>query len=205
LDTMVYYKIHPITPQRRILEKVVHFLRNEDGICVYPTDTVYGMGACVANPKAVDKIGKIIEKDKGRLFSFICSDFSQVSKFVKMDNRHFKLMKHYLPGPYTFILPATNYVPKKVTPKRKTVGVRIPDNAVCLELVKLLGEPMANTSINMPGGLRGDPENIIPVIEHDVDIMLDMGPLENPMHSTIIDLTGRDPVLVRQGKGVWEG
>gem|GEM_PF-1385846 len=136
---MICFKIHPVSPQRRILEKVVYALKNEDGICVYPTDTVYGMGACVTNPKAVDRIRKTIEKDKSRLFSFICSDFSQVSKFVKMNNMHFKLMKRYLPGPYTFILPATNYVPKKVTPKRKTVGVRIPDNAVCLELVKLLG------------------------------------------------------------------
>jgi tRNA threonylcarbamoyl adenosine modification protein (Sua5/YciO/YrdC/YwlC family) len=201
---MLHYTIHPITPQQRILEKAVHILKNEDGICVYPTDTVYGMGACVTNPKAVDRIGKIIEKDKGRLFSFICSDFSQMSKFVKMDNARFKLMKRYLPGPYTFILPATNYVPKKVTPKRKTVGVRIPDNPVCIGLTALLGEPLANTSISIPGGLRGDPENIIPIIEHDVEIMLDMGPLENPEGSTIIDLTGPHPVLMRQGKGIWE-
>jgi tRNA threonylcarbamoyl adenosine modification protein (Sua5/YciO/YrdC/YwlC family) len=187
---MIYYKIHPITPQRRILDKVVRILKNEDGVCVYPTDTVYGMGVCAVNPKAIDRIGKILEKDKSRLFSFICSDFTQMSKYVKIDNAHFKLMKRCLPGPYTFILPATSFVPKKVAPKRKTVGVRIPDNTVCIELVKLLGEPLANTSINMPGGLRGDPENIEPVVRHDVDVMLDMGPLENPTHSTIIDLTG---------------
>jgi tRNA threonylcarbamoyl adenosine modification protein (Sua5/YciO/YrdC/YwlC family) len=201
---MIYYKIHPITPQRRILDKVVRILKNEDGVCVYPTDTVYGMGVCAVNPKAIDRIGKILEKDKSRLFSFICSDFTQMSKYVKIDNAHFKLMKRCLPGPYTFILPATSFVPKKVAPKRKTVGVRIPDNTVCIELVKLLGEPLANTSINMPGGLRGDPENIEPVVRHDVDVMLDMGPLENPTHSTIIDLTGSQPQLVRRGKGEWE-
>jgi tRNA threonylcarbamoyl adenosine modification protein (Sua5/YciO/YrdC/YwlC family) len=200
---MIHYKIHPVTPQRRILEKAVDILKNEDGVCVYPTDTVYGMGVCAVNPKAVDRIGKILEKDKSRLFSFICADFNQMSKYVKIDNAHFRLMKRMLPGPYTFILPATNFVPKKVTPKRKTVGVRIPNNTACLELVKLLGEPLANTSINMPEGLRGDPESIEPAVRHDVDVMIDMGPLENPTGSTIIDLTGAEPVVIRQGKGIW--
>jgi tRNA threonylcarbamoyl adenosine modification protein (Sua5/YciO/YrdC/YwlC family) len=200
---MILYKIHPITPQHRILERTVSILRNENGVAVYPTDTVYGMGVCAVNPKAVDRIGKILEKDKSRLFSFICADFTQMSRYVIIDNGHFRLMKRLLPGPYTFILPATNFVPKKVTPKRKTVGVRIPNNVVCLELVKMLGEPLANTSINMPEGLRGDPDSIEPAIRHDVDVMLDMGALENPTGSTIIDLTGADPVLVRHGKGVW--
>jgi tRNA threonylcarbamoyl adenosine modification protein (Sua5/YciO/YrdC/YwlC family) len=202
---MIHYKIHPKNPQTRMLDKAVHILKNEDGICVYPTDTVYGMGACAINPKALDKICTIIEKDKNRLFSFIFSDFSQMSRYVRIDNSHFKLMKHYLPGPFTFILPATNYVPKKVSPKRRTVGVRIPDNTVCLELVRALGEPIANASIKVPGTLRGDPENIVPAIMHEVDIMLDMGPLENPTASTIVDLTAKEPVIVRHGKGVWNG
>ena len=200
---MIRYTIHPVTPQRRILDKAVYILKNEDGVCVYPTDTVYGMGVCAVNPKAIDRIGTILEKDKTRLFSFICSDFTQVSRYAKMDNADFKLMKRFLPGPYTFILPATRFVPKKVMPKRKTVGVRIPDNAVCIELVKLLGEPLANTSINMPGGLRGDPENIAQAALHGVDVMLDMGPLDNPVGSTIVDLTGGRPVVVRRGKGRW--
>jgi tRNA threonylcarbamoyl adenosine modification protein (Sua5/YciO/YrdC/YwlC family) len=202
---MVHFKIHPQNPQIRLLDKAVHILRHGDGICVYPTDTVYGMGACATNPKALDKISTIIEKDKTRLFSFICSDFSQMSKYVRIDNTHFKLMKHYLPGPYTFILPATSYVPKKVSPKRRTVGVRVPDNKVCQELVRMLGEPLANASINVPEELRGDAEAIEPVIRHEVDIFLDMGPLDNPTGSTIIDLTGGDPVVVRMGKGEWKG
>jgi tRNA threonylcarbamoyl adenosine modification protein (Sua5/YciO/YrdC/YwlC family) len=202
---MIHYKIHPENPQTRMIDKAVHILQSEDGICVYPTDTVYGMGACATNPRALDKICTIIEKDKNRLFSFIFSDFSQMSRYVKIDNAHFKLMKHFLPGPYTFILPATNYVPKKVSPKRRTVGVRIPDNTVCLALVKALGEPIANASIKVPGELRGDPENIVPVIMHEVDIMLDMGPLDRPTGSTIVDLTGGEPVVVRHGKGKWNG
>lgn len=202
---MVRYKIHPVNPQRRILEKAVYTLKHEDGICVYPTDTVYGVGACATNPKAIDRICGIIETDKTRLFSFICSDFSQMSRYVRIGNTHFKLMKHYLPGPYTFILPATSYVPKKVSPKRRTVGVRIPDNTVCLDLVRLLCEPIANASIRLNGSLRGDPDAIAPVIVHDVDIFLDAGPLDDPTGSTIIDLTGDLPAVVRQGKGEWRG
>ncbi len=201
---MLHYPVHPVNPQVRILDKAVDVLKRQNGICVYPTDTVYGMGACATNPKALDRICTIIEKDKNRLFSFVFSDFSQMSQYVRIDNAHFKLMKRYLPGPYTFILPATNYVPKKINPKRRTVGVRIPDNAVCLELVKLLGEPLANASINVAGDLRGDPENFSSVILHDVDIMLDIGPLNNPQGSTIVDLTGKEPELIREGKGTWD-
>jgi tRNA threonylcarbamoyl adenosine modification protein (Sua5/YciO/YrdC/YwlC family) len=202
---VIRYKVHPVNPQTRVIDKAVALLRHEDGICVYPTDTVYGMGACASNPRALDRISAIVDKDRARLFSFICADFSQMSRYVRVDNAHYKLMKHYLPGPYTFILPATSYVPKKVSPKRRTVGVRIPDNLVCVALVKALGEPLANASIKMQGDLRGDPENIVPVIQHQVDIMLDMGPLDTPTGSTIVDLTGAEPVVVRMGKGEWNG
>ncbi len=199
------YKIHPVNPQVRILEKTVHTLVNEGGICVYPTDTVYGMGACATNPKALDRISSIIEKDKTRLFSFICADFTQMNRYVRIDNAHFKLLKHYLPGPYTFILPATSYVPKKISPKRRTVGVRIPDNEVCLALARMLGEPLANASIKVDGALRGDPDVIAPVIMNEVDVMLDMGPLTPSVGSTIVDLTGATPAVVRMGKGPWRG
>ena len=202
---MVIYKVHPVNPQRRHLEAVAHILKHDNGIAVYPTDTVYGMGASITNAKALDRIGSILHKDKTRLFSFICSDFAQVAKYVHMSNAHFRLMKRYLPGPFTFILPATNFVPKKISPKRKTVGVRIPNCPAILQLVELLGEPLANTSIDMPGELRGDPEEVRPAVLHEVDVMLDAGPLGEPLASTIIDLTGEVPVLVRGGKGVWEG
>ncbi len=202
---MIHYNIHPVNPQIRLLEFTADILRNKDGICIYPTDTVYGMGACATNPKALDKIGSIIQKNKKRLFSFICSDFSQVSNYVKMSNTHFKLMKHYLPGPYTFILPATNYVPKKVCPKRKTVGIRIPQNTTCIELVKKLGVPLANSSLNIPGQHRGDPDNIVNSMLDDIDVILDVGVLDNPIGSTIVDLTGDQPEMIREGKGEWHG
>jgi len=163
------------------------------------------MGGCATNPKVIDKISTIVQKNKKRLFSFICSDFSQVSQYVKISNPSYKLMKHYLPGPYTFILPATNYVPKKLCPKRKTVGIRIPNNKTCIELVKNLGVPLANTSLNIPGEYRGDPSNIVNVLANDIDVMLDVGALYNPIGSTIVDLTKDLPEVVRYGKGEWHG
>jgi tRNA threonylcarbamoyl adenosine modification protein (Sua5/YciO/YrdC/YwlC family) len=201
---MVIYNIHQQNPQKRFLDSAAKILRDENGIAVYPTDTVYGMGALVTNPKAVDKIGKILNKNKELLFSFICSDFTQVAKYVHLSNGNFRLMKRYLPGPFTFILEATNLVPKKINPKRKTVGVRIPDCTVTLKLVELLGEPLANTSINLPEDKRGDPEIIRPAILNEVDVMLDAGVMEDTIGSTIIDLTGEKPVVIREGKGIWK-
>jgi len=201
---MVIYNVHPENPQKRYLDSVVHILRNEGGIAVYPTDTVYGMGACVNNAKAIDKISKIMHKNDDSLFSFICSDFTQIADYVHMSNAHFRLMKRYLPGAFTFILPATNLVPKKINPKRKTVGVRIPDNKVVLELVNYLGVPLANTSINVPKDIRGNPEEFRPAILNEVDVMLDSGAFLESIGSTIIDLTGETPELIRQGKGEWK-
>jgi tRNA threonylcarbamoyl adenosine modification protein (Sua5/YciO/YrdC/YwlC family) len=202
---MIHYNVHPVDPQIRILEIVADILTKKNGICIYPTDTVYGMGACIKNPKAIDKIGTIIKKDKKRLFSFICSDFSQVSEYVKVNNYNFKLMKHYLPGPYTFILPATNYVPKKVSPKRRTVGIRIPDCKVITSLIKIIGQPMANTSLSVSTDKRGDPGMFEDDIKDQVDVILDIGKLDDPFGSTIVDLTDNIPVLIREGKGKWYG
>ncbi|KMQ50153.1 Translation factor SUA5 [Chitinispirillum alkaliphilum] len=202
-SSLVTFDIHPKNPQKRFLEAAAKILKEKNGIAVYPTDTVYGLGTCISNPKAVDKIVTLIQKDKSRLFSFICSDFSQISNYVRLSNNHYRLMKRYLPGPYTFILNATNIVPKKITPKRRTVGVRIPDCNVTTELVKLLGEPLANTSLNLQGELRGDPYEVRNVIANNVDVMLDAGPLENPVASTVVDLTDDEPVVIRHGKGEW--
>jgi len=201
---MIIYNVHPVNPQRRLIESTARICRQEDGIAVYPTDTVYGMGACIGNARAIERIGRLLKKDPDRLFSFICNDFSQMALYVQLSNFHFRLLKRYLPGPFTFILPATNLVPKKICPKRKTVGVRIPDCRTVLDLVTALGEPLANTSINLPGDMRGNPEDVRPAVLNEGDVMLDIGPLENPVGSTIIDLTADEPVIVRQGKGIWK-
>lgn len=201
---MIIYNVHPVNPQRRLIESTARICRQEDGIAVYPTDTVYGMGACIDNGRAIERIGRLLKKDPERLFSFICNDFTQMARYVQLSNFHFRLLKRYLPGPFTFILPATNLVPKKICPKRKTVGIRIPDCRTVLDLVTALGEPLANTSINLPGGLRGNPEDVRPAVLNEVDVMLDIGPLDNPVGSTIVDLTADEPVIVRQGKGIWK-
>lgn len=198
------YNVHPQNPQKRFIEAAARVLSADGGIAVYPTDSVYGLGACVTNPKGTDRIAHLLEKDKTRPFSFICSDFSQISRYVRLSNAHYRLMKRYLPGPYTFILNATNLVPKRISPKRRTVGIRIPNSAVTLELVKLLGEPLANTSVNISGEAANDPDTIKEALRHEADIMLDAGPLDDPEPSTVIDLTADKPILVRLGKGEWE-
>jgi tRNA threonylcarbamoyl adenosine modification protein (Sua5/YciO/YrdC/YwlC family) len=200
---MTVYKVHPRNPQKRSLESAARALSADGGIAVYPTDSVYGMGACVTNPRGIDKIARLLEKDKNRPFSFICGDFSQVSRYARLSNSHYRLMKRYLPGPYTFILNATGLVPKRIVPKRRTVGIRMPDCAVALELVRLLGEPLANTSVNISGE-PADPEEIKETLRHEADVMLDAGPLEDPEPSTVVDLTGDEPVLIRLGKGAWD-
>ena len=201
---MIIHTVHPVNPQRRHIESAARICKNEGGIAVYPTDTVYGLGAALSNAKGIERIRRLLQNDEKRLFSFICSDFSQMSNYVHLSNAHFKLMKRYLPGPYTFILPATHLVPKKISPKRKTVGVRIPACPTILELVTLLGEPLANTSVNLPGRFRGDPDEVRDAVLNEVDVMLDAGPLDDPTGSTIVDLTGDEPALIRPGKGEWD-
>jgi tRNA threonylcarbamoyl adenosine modification protein (Sua5/YciO/YrdC/YwlC family) len=200
---MKIYTVHKQNPQHRYIDMAASILKNEGGIAVYPTDTVYGMGACVSNAHGIDKISRILEKDKNRLFSFICCDFSQAAQYARISNNSFRIMKHYLPGPYTFVLPATMMVPKKICPKRKTVGIRIPSCKVIQDLVTCMGEPIANTSIQLPGELRGDPEEVKLAVLNEVDIMLDIGQLEDPFGSTVVDLSEDTPQLLRQGKGVW--
>lgn len=200
---MIVYSIHPDNPQKRFIDLAVRILKLENGIAVYPTDTVYGIGAAVSNSHALDKICRFIQKDKTKVFSFLCSDFTQVDRYTRLSNTNFKLMKRYLPGPYTFILPASNLVPKKICPKRKTVGIRIPNCKVIQDLVATLDEPLANTSISLPGTLRGDPVEVKKAVSNDADILLDMGILDDPTWSTVVDLTGEIPEVIRLGKGAW--
>ena len=197
-------KIHPETPGHRQVQKAIDIFKG-GGVIIFPTDTVYGLGCDVFNHKAVERVANIkgISLDKAH-FSFICHNLSHLTDYARhVNNPTFKLMKQHLPGPYTFILPATGFVPKKISPKRKTVGVRIPDYPAIQQLVGLLDEPLANTSINIEEHLRGDPDEVGPAVSHEVEVMLDAGRLSDPVGSTIIDLTGDVPALVRQGKGAW--
>lgn len=197
-------KVHPISPQGRLMEKALESMRRSKGICIYPTDTVYGVGCAASNTKMLKEIAKILHREDNRLFSFICSDISQAEEYVKIDTPSYKLLKKYLPGPYTFILPSSNFVKKKISDKRKTVGIRIPDAPVTRDFIRMLGEPMANMSLNIPGEYRGNPDLFMtPEVINGVDVMIDAGEIEMAGGSTIVDLTGPEPVLIREGKGEW--
>lgn len=194
--------IHPETPQGRHLSRAVDVMRR-GGIIIYPTDTVYGIGCSVYDTRAIERIHAFKRRPREKPFSFICSDLSQVSEYAKVSNPAFRLMKRLIPGPYTFILPASRLkqLPRSMISKRKEVGIRVPDNRICLELVALLGHPVLNTSVqDIDGELVADPGIIEERFGRRVDLMLDGGPSITAL-STVIDLTEEAPVLVRQGAG----
>lgn len=196
-------KLYNENPNPREIQKVVDCLRN-GGLVIYPTDTVYGLGCDITNNRALEKVAKIkgVKLAKAN-FSFICSDLSNLSDYVKqIDNRTFKLLKRTLPGPYTFILPGSNNLPT-VFKKKKTVGIRVPDNNICKVIVETLGNPIVSTSIYDEDEVieyTTDPELILEKWDNSVDMVIDGGYGGN-IASTIIDLTGFEPVLVREGKG----
>ncbi len=201
-------KIYPENPNPKDIRQVVDVLKN-GGIIVYPTDTVYGLGCDITNAKAVEKVARFknVKVEKSN-FSFICSDLSHIANFSKpVSNPLFKLLKHYLPGPFTFILNANNNVPKYFKGKKKTVGVRIPDNSIIIEIVRELGNPIMSISIHDDDGIveySTDPELIHEKFKDFADLVIDGGYGDN-IPSTIVDFTEDVPVIIRQGKGIFEG
>jgi tRNA threonylcarbamoyl adenosine modification protein (Sua5/YciO/YrdC/YwlC family) len=197
-------KIHPETPSQRQIEKVVECLR-DGGIIIYPTDTVYGLGCDIFKSKAIERIARMkgIKPEKAN-FSFICHDMSQITDFTKpIDNNVFKLIKRVLPGPYTFILNANSTVPKYIQSRKKTVGIRIPDNNIPLEIVRQLGHPIMTTSIHDEDDLveyTTDPELIYEKYRDLVDIVIDGG-FGGNLASTVLDCTGTEIEIVREGLG----
>ena len=193
-------KIYIKSPHQRYVNITVEALRDGAVIC-YPTDTVYGLGASISHKSALERIYQIKKISNSKLLSFICKDLKDVSQYAYISNTSYKLMKRCVPGPYTFILPATSKTPKKLFQKRRTVGIRIPDCQVCLMLVEVLGTPIISTSIPAgPDEILNDPEEIYRRFGHQVDIILDGGILISEP-STIVDLTEDIPVIVRKGKG----
>ena len=198
-----FLKIYNDKPNEAAIKKVVEVLKN-GGLIIYPTDTVYGLGCDINNTKALEKIAKIkgIKLDKAN-FSFVCSDLSNISNYVKqIDTATFKLLKRALPGPYTFILPGGSNLPKEFK-KKTTVGIRVPDNAIAIEIVKMLGNPIVSSSIHDDDEVleySTDPELIFEKWQNLVDLVIDGGYGDN-LASTIIDLSGFEPVVLREGKG----
>ncbi|MBI4665681.1 MAG: threonylcarbamoyl-AMP synthase [Nitrospinae bacterium] len=176
------------------------------GTIIYPTDTIYGLGCDVYSKTAIEKLARIKEREPGKPFSFICENVAQISEFAFVSNWAYRLMNRLLPGPYTFILEARKTgLPKKITSKRNTVGVRIPGNAICSKLVGLVGRPIVTTSVNFSGDEPiTDPADLPVNFSSAVDLALSVGPLSSEP-STVLDLTRAEPQLIRQGKGeaIW--
>ncbi len=197
-------KIHPDNPEMRKIAKVVACLQ-QGGVVIYPTDTVYGIGCDLHNRKGIQKLIGVLGIKPNKLdLSFICHDLSQVADYVRpLSTQVFKMLKRALPGPYTFLLPAGHRVPKMLGVSKPTVGVRIPDNRITLALVQELGRPLISASIKDEDAIREytpDPQEIYQRYKNKVDIVIDGG-LSNLVPSTVIDLTGDQPQLIRQGAG----
>jgi tRNA threonylcarbamoyl adenosine modification protein (Sua5/YciO/YrdC/YwlC family) len=198
-----FLKIYEDKPNEAAIKKVVEVLRN-GGLVIYPTDTVYGLGCDITNSRALEKLAKIkgVKLEKAN-FSFVCSSLSNISDYVKqIDTATFKILKRALPGAYTFILPGNNDLPKDFR-KKKTVGIRVPDNRIAIQIVEMLGNPIVSTSIHDDDEVieySTDPELIFEKWQNQVDLVIDGGYGEN-IASTIIDLTGHEPIIVREGKG----
>jgi len=192
--------INSKNPQLRLVRKVIEVLE-KGGVIGYPTDTVYGVGCDLFNQEAIRKIHRLKKMEGKKPLSFICSDLKDISRYAHVSNYAYKMMKKLLPGPYTFVLTATKLVPKIAMTKQNTVGIRIPDNKICLSLVRELGHPIISTSVYKPDeGLYNDPAEIEERFARKLDLVIDGGVIIAE-HSSIIDLTDEFPNVIRKGKG----
>jgi tRNA threonylcarbamoyl adenosine modification protein (Sua5/YciO/YrdC/YwlC family) len=198
----MYLKVHPKNPQGRHIKFAVETLLR-DGVIIYPTDTVYGIGCSLFSKKAIDRIYQIKNQSTSKPFSFVCSDLSHISEYAVVSNPAYRVMKHLVPGPFTFILPASRLkqLPKSMISKRKSVGIRVPDNTICLAIVKQLGHPILSASVtDINGNVINNPEIIKSTFENQVDIILDGG-VNISAPSTVLDFTEEPPIVVREGAG----
>ena len=192
--------INTENPQPRLIKQIVECLK-QGGVIIYPTDTTYGIGCDIFNRKGIKKIFQIKHRDSRKPFSFICNDLAEISTYAQVSNFAFKIMKRYLPGPYTFVLDATKIVPDSLSTKQKTVGVRIPENKICQAIVKELGHPLVTTSANVSGEMTPqDPFDIQQQMGNMVDYVIDGG-ISMDEASTVINLVDDKIEILRQGSG----
>ncbi|MCB1689551.1 MAG: threonylcarbamoyl-AMP synthase [Halioglobus sp.] len=197
-----FFQIHPDNPQARLIRQAVDIIKS-GGVVVYPTDSAYALGCHIGDKNALDRIRRIRKLDAKHNFTLVCSDLSEIATYAKVSNSVYRLLRHTTPGPYTFILPATSEVPRRLMhPKRKTVGLRVPDNAIAAALLADLGEPLMSVTLIMPGDDLPlmDPYDIRETLEHEVDLVIDGGycGLEP---TTVVDLADETPLVMRVGKG----
>ena len=197
-----FFQIHPDNPQARLVKQAVDIIRS-GGVVVYPTDSAYALGCHIGDKRAVDKIRRIRQLDDKHNFTLVCRDLSEIATFAKVDNVNYRLLKATTPGPYTFILRATAEVPRRLLQqKRKTIGLRVPENAIARALLDELNEPLMSVTLIMPNDSDPliDPYEIRALLEHEVDLIID-GVYCGLEMTTVIDLADEIPSLVRQGKG----
>ena len=199
-ETTMLLEINPHNPQQRKIDQAVEAL-SRGGVIAYPTDTIYGIGCDIMNKKAIARVYQIKQWPKNKPFSFLCSDLKNISHYAKVSNYAYKTMRRLLPGPYTFILEGSRQVPKMMLTKRKTAGIRVPDNAICLSLVEKLGNPILSTTAATP---NGEVLNEAWLIEEQfgkrLDLIIDGGPVAG-IPSSVISLIGDRPQVVREGSG----
>ena len=192
--------INSQNPQMRLIRKAVDILR-QGGIIIYPTDTVYGLGCDLSNKKGIERIYELKRRNRKQPLSFICSDLKHISQYAMVTDYAYKTMKRLLPGPYTFILEASRLVPKIILPKRSTTGIRVPDNQICLDLIKELGQPIISTSVKSADGEDlGAPYEIEERFGRTVDLIIDGG-IIIPEPSSVISLVDDNIEIIRNGKG----
>lgn len=197
-----FFQIHPDNPQPRLVKQAVEILR-KGGVVAYPTDSGYALGCHLGDKAAAERIKRIRRLDDKHNFTLVCRDLSDIGTYAKVGNVQYRMLKTYTPGPYTFILPATNEVPRRLLhPKRRQIGLRVPDNAVAQALLAELGEPIMSTTLILPGETMPmtDPYEIRDTLQHELDLVIDGGYCGlDP--TTVVDMSEDVPVVVREGKG----
>jgi len=188
------FSINPDNPQKRLIDKVCEVLE-DGGVIVYPTDTFYGIGCDINNKRAIQRVYRLKNRPLKQPFSFVCDSLKEISRYAQVSNYAYKTMNRLLPGPYTFILEGTRLVPKMMLTKRKTVGIRVPDNNICLAIVKTFGRPIISTSAGYD-----DPESIVEAYGPNLDLIVDGGVLSQSP-SSVVSLIDDVPEVIREGKG----
>jgi tRNA threonylcarbamoyl adenosine modification protein (Sua5/YciO/YrdC/YwlC family) len=198
-----FFAIHPENPQLRLIHRTVEIVR-QGGVIAYPTDSSYAIGCHIGDKQSMDRIRRIRQLDDKHNFTLVCKDLAQVSTFTKIGNDAYRMIKALTPGPFTFIMEATREVPRRLQhPRKKTIGVRIPDHPVAMLLVKELEEPLLSTSLILPGESDGlaDPYEIRERLEHQLDLVIDAGIVEFT-ETTVIEFSNMGPAIIRQGIGI---
>ncbi|SDX65134.1 L-threonylcarbamoyladenylate synthase [Marinobacter mobilis] len=197
-----FFQIHPETPQKRLINQAVDIIR-KGGVVVYPTDSAYAIGCHLGDKQAADRIKRIRRLDDKHNFTLVCADLSEIGTYAKVDNSQYRLLKTYTPGPYTFILNATSEVPRRLLhPKRRSIGLRVPDNAIVQALLSELGEPIMSSTLILPGETEPmtDPYEIRETLEHELDLIIDGG-FCGFEATTVVNMLEDIPEVTRVGKG----